>query len=447
MHLFLELSQFVALAFVSGLWQGLAMIVVVAVCLHLLPPVSPSIRFAIWGFAFVLMAILPLVHFPVVAAAGHASAPAAGLHLGIGWAMAIAAIWGLCTSVRLIQLWANTVQLRQIRRRAKPVLCQYQSLEILQQQRGHATLCTSVDVDSPSVIGFFAPRLLIPEWMFANLSSSELRQVVLHECEHLRRRDDWMNLLQKIVLALFPLNPALRWLDRRLGLERELACDAGVVASAATPFDYANCLTRLAEQRMVRRRLPLSLSAWGSQSELASRVKSLLRPMHTMPRLYAAVLTALLGVSVAAASIEMARVPRLVAFDAAVAPSHFENAAVGTSPSARAVSLTQAAYHPAGQRHPYLLPIAPPNSTTRPSSRLPAHAKNQPLPTDLSGVPTQQLRPQARLELTKSRQQTGKTKIHPATRNDTKFVYAIDIDFSHSYAAVPFANGWLFVQL
>ena len=59
------------------------------------------------------------------------------------------------------------------------------------------------------MIGFFSPRLLIPEWLFAKLAPSDLQQIVLHECEHLRRGDDWINLLQKVGLALFPLNPAL----------------------------------------------------------------------------------------------------------------------------------------------------------------------------------------------------------------------------------------------
>ena len=48
---------------------------------------------------------------------------------------------------------------------------------------------------------------------------------MLHEAGHLRRRDDWMNLLQKVGLVLLPLNPVLMWIERRLCLERELACD------------------------------------------------------------------------------------------------------------------------------------------------------------------------------------------------------------------------------
>ncbi len=54
------------------------------------------------------------------------------------------------------------------------------------------------------MIGFFAPRILIPEWLYLRLTPGELEQVVLHEAEHLRRRDDWTNLLQKLAWFCFP---------------------------------------------------------------------------------------------------------------------------------------------------------------------------------------------------------------------------------------------------
>ena len=105
-----------------------------------------------------------------------------------------------------------------------------------------------------------------------------MAQIVLHELEHLRRRDDWLNLIQKVGLVFFPLNPGLLWVDRKLSVERELACDAGVVASTAQPFEYARCLTRLAEHRSRYRRLALSLAAWSRQSEVGRRIMSLLQP-------------------------------------------------------------------------------------------------------------------------------------------------------------------------
>ncbi|MEI4861539.1 M56 family metallopeptidase, partial [Klebsiella pneumoniae] len=80
---------------------------------------------------------------------------------------------------------------------------------------------------------------LIPDWLFARMTAGELEQIVMHEAEHLRRRDDWTNLLQKLCLVLFPLNPALVWMERRLCREREMACDEGVIRMTRAPRAYA----------------------------------------------------------------------------------------------------------------------------------------------------------------------------------------------------------------
>ena len=198
--------------------------------------------------------------------------------LGAEWGFAIAAFWIMLMLVRGIRLLMHAIYLRRVWKRAKPASSEPAIHALLLRAPRAAELCTSEDVDSPSVIGFFSPRLLIPAWLFAELAPSELQHIVLHECEHLRRYDDWINLLQQIGLVLFPLNPALFWLNRRLGLERELACDDSVVASTEAPFDYARCLTRLAEHHLYRRSVALSLSAWGRQSELTRRVHTLVAP-------------------------------------------------------------------------------------------------------------------------------------------------------------------------
>ncbi len=110
------------------------------------------------------------------------------------------------------------------------------------------TICTTEMLDRPSVIGFLAPRILIPAWLMARLTPGELEQIVLHEAEHLRRRDDWTNLVQKLALVVFPLNPALAWMEHRLCREREMACDEGVVRITNAPRAYAACLASLAER-------------------------------------------------------------------------------------------------------------------------------------------------------------------------------------------------------
>ena len=92
------------------------------------------------------------------------------------------------------------------------------------------------------------PVVVVPGWVMQELSADELNQILLHELAHLRRWDDWTNLAQKVVKALFFFHPAVWWIEKRVSLEREMACDDAVIAETASPRAYAECLTHLAER-------------------------------------------------------------------------------------------------------------------------------------------------------------------------------------------------------
>lgn len=439
-NLLLEISRFTAQAFVSGLWQGLLLIAVAALCLRLLSRVSASARFAVWGLVFALVIAIPLLH-PEIIAARQPYAPPGAIHLGGGWSLAISGIWATLTLLRASQLWMQAARLHRIWHNARPAVADPETLALLRDRGRSAQLCSSADVDSPCVIGFFSPRLLIPERLHPTLAETDLRQIVLHECEHLRREDDWINLLQKIGMALFPLNPALLWVDRRLSLERELACDAGVVASTGAPFDYARCLTRLAEHRLFGRSVGLSLSAWSRQPELTQRVLRLLRPMREMSSFHAKAVIALLGLGLAAGAGEMARAPRLVSFDfdnVAAAPVSQAAAATTPAPVATQVASLQAPQPRAIFLHAdlpsgaYRIPQQR-KQTAKPDSQLHnIHARKSPV------------RPQ--LLLSTAMQPVRAIGSRP-TRNAIRANYVDSPDFVPSYAAVPFADGWLIIQL
>jgi beta-lactamase regulating signal transducer with metallopeptidase domain len=435
MHAPLAISQFIAQACIAGLWQGLALISAVAILLRLVPRVSAAVRFAIWAFAFVLAATMPLLHLPTVSVLRpHASS--AMVHLGAGWGFAIASVWAIFMLVRGAQLLTHAIRLRRIWKRAQPIPTEGH-LDVLLRRSGRRTvaLCTSTDVDSPSVIGFFSPRLLIPEWLFAKLAPSDLQQIVLHECEHLRRGDDWINLLQKVGVALFPLNPALLWVDRRLSLERELACDAGVVASTTAPFEYAHCLTRLAEHRMQRRSVALSLSAWSRQSELARRVHQLLQPARNMSRPRAQFSIALIFLGLGVGAVQMARAPRLFSFaDSTIATPVAEAASPAPGPAiAHEIPVV---YRQEAQPRVTLvnavLPLHKPHRATRKSSR-----RVQPR----GNAHTTRPNSQPRVILTTLEMQNYGPSPDPGP------AYMQPIRFSPSYAAVPIGDGWLVIQL
>jgi hypothetical protein len=179
---------------------------------------------------------------------------------------------------------------------------------------GRVAICTTETLDRPSVIGFLAPRILIPGWLMARLTQGELEQIVLHEAEHLRRRDDWTNLVQKLVLVVFPLNPALMWMEHRLCREREMACDESVVRITNAPRAYAACLASLAEHGLERRAEALSLGAWQRRPELVHRVHGILWRKRGLSKAGAVALLGTVGCALVAGSVEMTRCPQLVAF-------------------------------------------------------------------------------------------------------------------------------------
>ena len=433
----LDLSRFIAQAFVAGLWQGLILISAVAAFLRFVPRLSAGVRFTIWGFAYAQLLIIPLVQLrtpPIQQLHGASSV----VHLGARWGFVVAGVWASLMVLRAAQLLVQAIRLRRTWKRATPISDEAALQAIPQEGSRDVEICTSADVDAPSVIGFFSPRLLIPEWLLERLTPLELRQIVLHECEHLRRHDDWINLAQKAGLALFPLNPALLWMDRRLSLERELACDAGVVASTATPFDYAYCLTRLAEHRLHRRSVALSLAAWSRQSELARRVHSLLRPAHKMSPLRARLSVALICIGLGIGAVQMARVPRFLSFtDVATVSIADATSPASNSMSARAIPV---AYRAAAQSHATLLKAVMPS---RRAQRLP-HMPSPGMKLQKVRAARAPQRPRVVLttfEIPEGRPRLRADALHDSSGNVTS------PRSSPSYAAVEFGDGWLILQL
>jgi beta-lactamase regulating signal transducer with metallopeptidase domain len=337
---FAQLARAASPVAVAAMWQGAAVVLGLFLSLRLAPRVSAAHRFAAWAVGFAAVAALSflpaMIHLYVGAVAPASTAasaiasgvagvsPRAWLYIDSRWALAIAALWLAASAFRLAQFAFHTVRLRTLWRTATPIADSDITAEMKTELPRAVEICTTRELDRPSVIGFFAPRILIPDWLYARLTPQELRQIVLHEAEHLRRHDDWTNLIQKFVLVLFPLNPALAWIERRLCREREMACDEGVVQRTQSPRAYAACLASLAERGLQRagerRAAVLSLAAWRRRPELVSRVHSILWRKPALQPMAARALLAVVGGGLLVGSVELARCPQMVAFVTAPAP-------------------------------------------------------------------------------------------------------------------------------
>ncbi len=144
-------------------------------------------------------------------------------------------------------------------------------------------LCVSSTATVPAAVGFFQPAIIIPAWLLPQLSAEEMKLILLHEIAHLRRWDDWTNLIQKFVRAIFFFHPAVWWIERRLTLEREMACDDMVLAETASPRAYAASLISFAEKLQDSRALVLAQALVGRLRQMSPRLAQILdenRPRH-----------------------------------------------------------------------------------------------------------------------------------------------------------------------
>src|SRR4029077_20503836 len=113
----------------------------------------------------------------------------------------------------------------------------------------------------------------------------KLDAVLEHEGAHARRRDGLAAAFAGVNRCLFWFHPVAWWLERRLGLLAELACDEACVAATGDRVRYAQLLLEMADvvdgsQGRLRQHA-LSMAA---RSHIHRRIDSILEDGRTFSR-------------------------------------------------------------------------------------------------------------------------------------------------------------------
>ena len=104
-------------------------------------------------------------------------------------------------------------------------------------------LRVSDEASTPFLIGFIRPRLVLSPGQLAR--PNELEAVVLHEVAHLRRGDMVVRYLQWLAGTVLFFWPVVAWVNRRIDLVREQACDEWALRHGRlSAGEYARCLLR-----------------------------------------------------------------------------------------------------------------------------------------------------------------------------------------------------------
>ncbi|HEX6879151.1 MAG TPA: M56 family metallopeptidase, partial [Terriglobales bacterium] len=310
--------QFTVERAINSVPEGLLVAAFAWVLLRFVGRQNSSTRFAVWLFA--LAAIIAIPFIPR-GSAGNTVAHVAHAEITVAssWGIAIFAIWLTIALFGAVHLLYGIRRLSHIRKNCVPVIVSEQSEPIQRVlnefcAERNATVCTSSEVAVPTAFGFIRPLIVIPGWALRDLSPQELRSVLLHERAHLQRRDAWTNLVQKIARTVFFFHPAVWWVEKRLSIEREMACDDAVLEQTADPHEYARCLVSLAEKSVVRRGLAMAQAAISRAHETSLRLAQILdskAPKAT--RVFKPAL-GIIGVLTAGALFVVPEAPRLISF-------------------------------------------------------------------------------------------------------------------------------------
>jgi len=269
----------------NWLWQGGVVAVALRLMLFALERASANVRYAVcWAAALFVIALPALQSTPALPDALRATPGDAIISLPDAWwtsMLVILAAWTLWAGIQIVRFVSAIVAIRRARARSRAFPLHAESRlphwRRVRRDGRRATLVLSDSVTTAAVLGWGSPLIAVAPSLVETLDADELDRVLIHEWAHVQRGDDLVNILQIVVRIIAGWHPALRWIDHRLHVEREIACDEITVAITGSPKSYARCLMKLASLRATPAAMRTAPAVF-TPSSLRARVVKLVSP-------------------------------------------------------------------------------------------------------------------------------------------------------------------------
>jgi bla regulator protein blaR1 len=133
-----------------------------------------------------------------------------------------------------------------------------QEHEVLERLRQHLHISRTVGLRASTrggselgLWGIWRPTIQIPRGLSSQLTSSELEAVLLHELAHVRRWDNLTATFVHTLVSLFWFHPLLWWIEKRLIVERERACDEMVIHGGVAHQTYVAGILKVCRFQLV----------------------------------------------------------------------------------------------------------------------------------------------------------------------------------------------------
>jgi len=246
------------------LWQGTVIGLTAALLIRGLGQSSAESRYAVALGSSVICLIVFLITFwglvnKVPNTSGGLIAPTTLIpsvknYLG-NMQQIVATIWAIGVGLLIARfafhwLWSQRLRTRMV---ANP---DGQWLDIFDELKTQMGISKTVKMlksglaQTPMVVGWISPVVLVPAAAFASLSPEQMRMILAHELMHIRRYDHWVNQFQALVEIILFFHPAIWWLSRQMRIEREYCCDDASLQAVPAPKMLAETLAQLELMRI-----------------------------------------------------------------------------------------------------------------------------------------------------------------------------------------------------
>ena len=285
-----------------SIWQGLIILLLVAIFLRWIPTLHSATRYAIACSGLVLFVVATLTTFIYL---HHGTTNLAHERSGIPgvnyisnpviqlpsstWALDVSsAIQKIMPLVLMgwmagflfftLRLSSGVFYSYRLRSESTPIDNEwYAYIQNISQKLGInrvISLAESAAINAPIVIGYFNPLIVIPVGMLTGLTPEQLETIFLHELAHIKRHDYLINFIQSVIETVFFFNPFVWKLSDIIRREREYCCDDVVVRQHGGVKAYAYALTQLAERRLAPHTFALSLAE--DKNQLLNRIRRIM---------------------------------------------------------------------------------------------------------------------------------------------------------------------------
>jgi beta-lactamase regulating signal transducer with metallopeptidase domain len=287
-------------AMINALWQSAAIALIVGTSLRFIPRTTAAQRYVMWCAVLVAAALLPIADLampsrtialpvseppsPVVARvvsdvvlpqpvkpATGALAQTAAAQPAHHLPSPLLFVWLGIAAVLLVRLGLAYASLRTVKSSlvtSDALTARVQGFAGAWSRR--AVVGVSRGVAEPCAIGFLHPAIALSDVMAAALPDGDLERVLRHEYAHVRRYDDYSNLVQRLLAAVLWFNPIVHIAGRAMAIEREIACDDAAAAASDERVAFARCLYEIA-RTAPRRRHAAASGFIGSRRQIAVR--------------------------------------------------------------------------------------------------------------------------------------------------------------------------------